>query len=184
MVDYKTYSKDFKESELEKGKYLQMPLYLRALLKTDNSQFLSKIGAVPGGELLPAAILYHNVGLPKADVPEGEINKEAVEEAVRKSIVRAGLLLDDEAIRKAMGGMLTDNPAKPVTEEHFMEILDRLDEILSGIARRMRSGDATAILDTKTCRYCSMRPICRKNEQDNRDGEDGENGEKRDQNDS
>ena len=177
VVDYKTYNKDFSENDIKKEQNLQMPLYMRALLENDDPEFLSRIGAKQGDKLLPAAILYHIVNLPKAQLPERK-DDEAIRDAIKKSIKRTGLLLEDKEIMEAMDRSLDGSfmPAgagkRAIPEDRFIEDLESLDGILSDIASRMRRGDAQSNIDPNTCRFCPMGPICRRESKFDGSGDD------------
>lgn len=179
VVDYKTGSRDFSLTDVEKGLNLQMLLYLFAIWKNAGPLFRRRIGAEEG-EILPAGVLYLSARPPEVSL-DHELPPEEVLGLADKELQRRGLLLDDPDVLRAM----EDPPAArfiPVSLKSkgegyvagaplaslatFGELADRVTDTVRRIADEIRAGNANAIpyRDAKqdACAYCPMKPICRR----------------------
>ncbi|HCH68332.1 MAG TPA: hypothetical protein DEV98_06795 [Clostridiales bacterium] len=179
VVDYKTGSKLFREEDLKDGHNLQMFLYMKALCACREENFLKGIGAEKGEQTQSAGVVYQIVSEPSVKA-EKWLGAAEAQEKLRTGIKRSGLLIDDKKVLEAMyrGGSSVFSPRKAssqrlptVPAEQFEEDLKAVDETLSEIAGRMRSGqaDATPGKGKGSCTYCPMLPVCR-----NRKKESGE----------
>lgn len=179
VVDYKTGSKLFREEDLKEGHNLQMFLYMKALCACREEKFLEKIGAEKGEQTESAGVVYQIVSEPSIKA-EKWLGAAEAQEKLRAGIKRCGLLIDDKEVLEAMcrskNGVFLPRKAgsqklSTVSAEQFEEDLKAVDETLSKIAGRMRSGqaDATPGKGKDGCTYCPMLPICR-----NRKKESGE----------
>ena len=176
IVDYKTGSKSFKRSDLEKGLNLQMFLYMFSVME-NKEKFGNMIGCK--GELVPAGALYYIAKLPTQS-HELLLSAEEAERDVISHIERSGMLLDDDAVIKAMSKAEGDIPLpKGVTtgskanSEEAVYTLESLNDIkndvtntLIRIADGLKKGSADAVpmeehSKKSPCEYCRMRPICR-----------------------
>ena len=99
-MDYKTGQMDFHEDDLEKGKHLQMFLYLKAIEDTKNEKFREAIGLGDGGTIIPAGVIYAMTGVNNVTIPTPDQSAEAA--AIKKSQGRIGMILDDEDAIDAM----------------------------------------------------------------------------------
>jgi ATP-dependent helicase/nuclease subunit B len=165
IVDYKTGSHDISLKDVEKGHELQMLLYLFAIWKSADKDFIEKIGA-ENGEIYPAGVQYYKVKMPEITM-SGKPESEHLKAELQKKLERTGLSLDDVDIISAanrMGGTRY-SPGEMLTLGHFGDLVNQVEEIVNDITGQMRSGSAKAEWknpDKEQCSYCSMQPICRK----------------------
>jgi len=171
VIDYKTGKKALKTSDIEKGKNLQLLLYLFALWKNRNPAFVKKLGVPEGGEVRPAALRYLHAVTEKVilDVP---LPDDGVYEKYEESITQNGFILDDPDVAAAMDHsgdhrFVPDYNAKRKSssfksEEELGRLLGVTEENLRAVVREMRSGTVRATPGGENCRYCRMAPICRK----------------------
>ena len=175
VVDYKTGTKEFSLSDIELGLNLQMLLYLFSVWQDDSPEFRSRLGA-KDGDVLPAGVLYFSAKTPVVSVKAGEENVEAL---AMKKIGRNGLLLDDEAVLRAMdselGGLyipvklkkdgvyVSDPPLQTLAD--FGALMKKVSGVASELASEIKRGraDAKPLRDREhdACRYCPDKPICR-----------------------
>lgn len=175
VVDYKTGAKKFSPDDIAKGKNLQMFLYLKSIIDSENPEFLKKLGV--DGRLIPAGVIYQKTSLSdtRIDYPDDSLAKEAV----RAAQGREGMVLDNPEILNAMGLEYTPvydskNPDKPsprksnllFTEQSLDALMDEAilavgnaaDGITGGNIKaepRVEKGGATS------CESCDFKPICR-----------------------
>ncbi len=178
VVDYKTGKKDFSPDDVKDGKNLQMFLYLKSILETDNKSFRHRLGAADGEEILPAGVLYvrTSVGDVRIDRPDDAL----AEDAIRDEQKREGMVLYDEDVIGAMGLRYTPLYSKRspdkipnskrellFTSESYSELMSTVEESVKAIADRIIDGEADASPGRESgsathCEYCKFKPICRK----------------------
>jgi len=169
VVDYKTGKKEFKLSDIWYGMNLQMLLYLFTLEKWGEQMY--------GQEVVPAGVLYvpafHKNVVGKENLTDAEIAEKQ-----RKTHVRSGLILQDEAVIAAMesGG---DYEYIPVTVnkkgENVSDALASLQQLgvlaghiektLQKLASELKGGSVEAAPYYKDsqkngCTYCKYREVC------------------------
>lgn len=168
VVDYKTGKMVFRRADLEKGFNLQLLLYLRALRDCKDPEFLARAGAKEGDMIVPAGVQYYMARKPSLTL-ERAMAKEEIRKALAAGILRSGWLIEDEQMKSALGipgRAFSESGHEKSGVEDLNATLDGLDDILSGIAKRMKEGDACATPEGASqgetgCKYCKMRPICR-----------------------
>ena len=178
VIDYKTGHKEFSPDDMAQGANLQMFLYLKALLESENEAFKAGLGVGESGRLMPAGVIYvkTSVGDVRVDTPDDAAAEQAVKSAQR----REGMLLDDEEIISAMNLKYTplysaktpdkipDAKRKYLySEEGWEQIMQTVEGSVAGVADGIRSGEMPATpkwqKDGKSsCEYCEFKPICRK----------------------
>lgn len=165
IVDYKTGTKELSVANIEKGQEMQMLLYLFAVWKTEDKDFLSRIGAT-AGHVYPAGVQYYMAKLPNLKLDRAG-DAQSVEELARASVTRDGITLDDEGVRlaqdKSEGRIYSTKHL--ATLEKFGELLETVEENVRSIGMRLKSGSAAARWNgdkNKECQYCAMRAVCRK----------------------
>ena len=176
VVDYKTGHKKFSLTDVLYGMNLQMLLYLFALGEKGKEIY--------GKEIVPAGIMYvparDEFVLASSDMSDEELSEKRIEK-----IRRSGLLLDDEAVIKAMEN--SDEPKYiPVklngrnagealaSAERFGVLSRHIDETLCEMAKQLRSGSIAAdpfyrSAQDNACCNCDYLAACRF-----KDGADGE----------
>jgi ATP-dependent helicase/nuclease subunit B len=176
VVDYKTGKKEFSPSDIDKGRNLQMFLYLKAIVDTKNKKFLSELGVKEGHAPIPAGVIYvkTEVGDVRIDTPVGEI----AEKAVREAQTRNGMILGEDAVYAASdarylpirlktdGTPYATSADKVYTRAGWDGLCLKLKNVVESIADRMKSGDVSAkpLIEKgrkSPCEYCEFRPICR-----------------------
>ncbi len=178
VVDYKTGKMLFRRADLEKGFNLQLLLYLRALRDCKDPEFLARAGAKEGDQIVPAGVQYYMARKPSLAL-ERPMQKEEIRSALAAGILRSGWLIEDEQMKEALGipgRAFSEKGHEKSGVEDLNATLDGLDDVLSGIAGRMKQGDACATPEGSSqgetgCKYCKMRPICRNTGMDGDDDE-------------
>jgi ATP-dependent helicase/nuclease subunit B len=168
VVDYKTGWKKFSLSDVWYGMGLQMLLYLFALQKNGSERY--------GREIVPAGVLY----VPARDVlvsAKADMTQEEILSEKAKSLRRSGLLLNDDAVLRAMEH--GDSPRYiPVTlkngaysgdalasAERLGELSRHIDHTLRELSGQLRRGSIAADpyfrsqTDT-ACALCDYRAAC------------------------
>ena len=178
MVDYKTGQKSFSPDDMAEGANLQMFLYLKSLIDSENARFKECAGAEAGGRLIPAGVMYVKtaVGDVRIDTPDDA----AAVAAVKANQKREGMVLDDPEILSAMKLKYTPvyserTPDKiPAakekflfSEEGFANIMNTVEGSVAEVADKMREGRIEAHpkqnkrQGSLPCEYCEFKPICR-----------------------
>ena len=168
VVDYKTGKKVFRESDLEKGKNLQLLIYLFTLCRVADEGFLALTGAESQSELVPAGATYYVVKPPtlKRDAPpaaDADITAEAA-----AMLNRSGFTLDSETLaemldrteKKVFSAKLTKRDA-----DGMDALFETVQSAVSALAGDMRAGKidcaSTALGESGPCRYCDYAAVCR-----------------------
>lgn len=176
VVDYKTGSKEFSLSDLALGLNLQMLLYLFSIWFSNSEAIRKSAGC--NGDILPAGVLYYIAKTPELTYQNRQ-SPETVLRAVGDNMKKAGMLLNDEEILRAMekslggkyipvkikkDGALVSSLSLQSLEE-FGALMKDVSQKVSEIVSEMKSGyaDARPIRDSKhdACEYCPLKPICR-----------------------
>ena len=177
VVDYKTGHKEFSPEDMAEGANLQMFLYLKALVESENEKFRKSLGVGESGRLIPAGVIYVKTSVRdvRIDIPEDAIATEAVKSAQQ----REGMVLNDPEVISAMtlkysplySRRSPDKIAKTkekflYTEEGWGEIMTTVENAVCTVADGIRSGvmDATPKEHKGRipCDFCEFKPICRK----------------------
>ncbi len=169
VVDYKTGKKKFSLSDVWYGMGLQMLLYLFALSRSGKERY--------GGEIVPAGVMY----VPARDVlisARADISDEEILAEKLKQKRRSGLVLEDEAILRAMEN--SDAPVyipvsidkngaftgEALASAERLGLLSRhIDDTLREMAKEMHTGCIAAdpYFRTQTdnaCRFCDYASAC------------------------
>ena len=175
VVDYKTGTKKYSEKDVKRGLDLQLLIYLFTLWKGPDCTFRKTL-APNGEEIVPAAMLYLGASAEKgsSDVYIADGSGEAT---AKDSILRSGLLLNDEKVLPAMDHSVVGkytafskksgkpDPKVLKTLEEFGKIYEETEEIILDIAHEMKSGKCQSVPYGKgshsPCRYCDFKPVCR-----------------------
>ncbi len=168
VVDYKTGRKAFSFSDVWYGMGLQMLLYLFALSRSGGERY--------GAEIVPAGVMY----VPARDVlisAKADMSDEEILGEKLKQHRRSGLLLDDEAILRAMEK--SDEPVYiPVsikkgsysgdslaTAERLGLLSRHIDSTLRNMAKELHSGCIAAdpffrSQSENACQFCDYASAC------------------------
>nr|MBQ5811811.1 PD-(D/E)XK nuclease family protein [Clostridia bacterium] len=170
IVDYKTGSKPFNESDIKEGKNLQLLIYLFSLCLVADKNFFALAGVESAENIHPGSALYFVVNAPqiKRDVVPGnddDILSEAEAQFERKGFIfsadeLAGLV-DKTSAKLFSKKLVAKNSAE--TKEIYTTVCDSI----KNVASEMRSGridtTETVVTSSTTCKYCKYKDICRKN---------------------
>ncbi len=176
VVDYKTGHKEFKPSDIDEGKNLQMFLYLRAIVESKNESFLSELGASAAKPPVPAGVTYVKTELGDVKVDRPDDVKAA--EELDKAQSRVGMMLYEDSVIGATsekhspiklttkGEPYEYSKKKLYTRDEWDDLAERLDNKVGELADKMTGGSISATpLVEKTfspCNYCEFKPFCRK----------------------
>lgn len=177
VIDYKTGQKSFSPDDLAEGKNLQMFLYLKALVESENEKFRNRLGVEDGGRLIPAGVIYVKTGV--RDLRVKRPDDEDALNAIKSAQEREGMILDDQEVISAMTlryspvysekypDKITEANKKFLyTEDGWNEIMETVEDSVCRVADGIRAGviDASPKTDGKrsSCDYCQFKPICRK----------------------
>ncbi len=180
VIDYKTGTKLFSLSDVEKGKNLQLLIYLVSLWKSQDPAFLQKLGLKNNERPLPAGMLYMSAS-PKDVKCPALTDEKIIRDKAKENLAVNGLVLEKEEIVRAMDATLSGRYAPTpldrygkmswgksfATVEKLEDLLDGMKSTVGRIGTMMRKGVATAepfITSSKKnpCEYCSYSPVCRR----------------------
>ncbi len=174
VIDYKTGAKEFSPEDINEGKNLQMFLYLKSIVDTDNDTFKKRLGVKGDGQIIPAGVIYVKTDMGDVTIPHADENSE--KEAISKKQKRRGMILDDPESIAAMNldyipVKFTKSGAPDARSAKFLYTLegwDKLNNTISDkvceISDKIKSGEIPLTDKTKDspCDYCSFKVICRK----------------------
>ncbi len=175
VVDYKTGIKSFSLDDVKKGENLQMLLYLKSVVETENPEFRERLGVGKGGQLIPAGIVYVKTSV--KDVTVDSPSDELATEEVKASFERLGASLDSPEVLSAMNPDFTpmaksrskNDPPAPLTytREDWERINEEMKDAVLTIADEITSGHIAAkasVSDNASfhpCTDCQYKFICR-----------------------
>ncbi len=176
VIDYKTGTKNFDPTDIDKGRNLQMFLYLKSIIDTNDPSLLEDIGVGEGGSLIPAGVIYVKTDM--SDVSVAHRDRDLATLEVKKNQQRRGMILDDRESIEAMNAdfipvKFTKSGAPDVRSAKFLytvdmwnEMMDKISSKITEISSAMKRGEisTTKIKDKKDspCSYCKFKAICRK----------------------
>ncbi len=169
VIDYKTGRKSFNFTDIQNGMSLQMLLYLFALEER----------GFQGRPVQGAGVLY--VHARPVDIPgQAGLTEEECRFYVERELRREGLVLDDEAVLRAMEDWGTGKPRfLPITvdrsgmlksdylasAEQLGRLSRKVTDTLKAIAGEMAAGNIAAdpywrSNTENACRFCDYRQAC------------------------
>lgn len=177
VADYKTGSKNFSLQEVLSGRNVQLLLYLFSICSSAGSPFYEKL-APAGEELVPAGAVYFSArpGDAASPVP---LDGDAAREEAKRSISRRGIILQDDAVIRAMDRDVSgryipvtvnkdgsySKLSSLATKEEFAGIHRGLAAALQRAGNQIRSGQACSKPVRQgsrlPCDSCPMRAVCR-----------------------
>lgn len=165
IIDYKSYNKELKLSDIYYGLQLQLLVYMDASLKD---------------ELIPGGMLYLKLDDPILKTKKN-ISKEEVEDEINKKLRMKGIILSDARLIKAMdskmekessvldlgkkkdGGYTAKVPM--ATSAQFTDLRKHMKKILKQMGEEILSGNIKNEPAKKrgksACEYCDYKLICR-----------------------
>lgn len=194
-VDYKSSSKRFDETELSSGIGVQLPIYLMSLCRAKSPEYLRRLGYTEGDRIVPAGMLWCKM-TPGIDEFHYEPGSAEAEAHAERGMQRTGVVLADDKVFEALGGECSVYlPMKPekdggytatagsraYTAEDMENMFASMTAAVAKAADGMHSGSAKAAPFTDregntACKYCRMRPICRKSADDGSDTDNNADG--------
>lgn len=169
IIDYKSSVKNIDLNEVVAGLQIQLLTYLDEACKIE--------------EVLPAGVLYYNLIDPILKQNQ-RIEKEQIEEEMKKKFKMNGLILADVNIIKKMDktlesgasniipayldkeGNISQSKSSSLTKEQFEDLRKHTNRIIKQIAQEMLSGNIKIEpyykkKNQKTpCEYCNYQSIC------------------------
>ncbi len=175
VVDYKTGKKSFAESDLKKGKNLQLLIYLFTLCKVADNDFFKSVGVSSTDEILSGGAVYFVVKAPevKLDAPLTEDGLSLAKGALE----RKGFIFNADDLANAIDKSADKAFAKSLKKKSDAESADLYKTVcdsIAEVAENMRCGKIDTIGTVESgndspCRFCAYVHICRKN---NKEGEE------------
>lgn len=168
IVDYKTGDKTFKESDLEKGKNLQLLIYLFTLCKVADKGFFDLVGVTSTDELVPAGATYYVVKAPTVKRAAPPTADEDILGEAAGELRRSGILLDADELAGVIDRTAERRFSQKLTPKDAHGMDDLFETVKGSIARlasdmragKIDCGNAAAGSDSP-CRYCEYTKICR-----------------------
>lgn len=172
IIDYKSYNKELKLSDIYYGLQLQLLVYMDATLE-------SSIDSTSESELLPGGILYLKLDDPilktKKDIDIHDIEKEIAEKLRMK-----GVILSDARLLKAMDSEMIDESSvldltikkdgsysskvPSASKEQFEDLIKHMKSILKNMGNEILSGniknEPIKKKDQTACEHCDYKLIC------------------------
>ncbi|MBO5204001.1 MAG: PD-(D/E)XK nuclease family protein [Clostridia bacterium] len=182
IVDYKTGSKDFSLSDVAQGLNTQMLLYLFSVCKDPGSKLRISAGLENDRLPIPAGIVYLSSALPTTQLKDYSATDEEILSMTEEKLSRSGIILESEKIINAIShsgspelllGISKNKNDEYVgrsliSAERFEELYGQIEDTLKDIGNRIYEGIADREpIDyggIDPCKYCSVKPICRKND--------------------
>ncbi len=182
IVDYKTGSKEFELEDVAHGINTQMLLYLFSVCRSPGTKL--KESAELDGEALPipSGIVYLSSAISKVNLKDYGTSEEEILQISEDKLSRSGILLNDERILRAMSNSGSKNILLGVTKnqdgtfdgkslisfDDFNALYGEIKETLCHIGNKIYEGYADCkpieYGDADPCKYCNVRPMCRRNE--------------------
>ena len=173
VIDYKTGIKTFSLDDVKKGENLQMLLYLKSIVETENPEFKKRLGVGEGGNIIPAGIVYVKTSV--ADVTIDSPSDELAVKEVKAKFERLGASLDSPESLSAMNPDFTPKgkPAKkgeaplPLTYsmDDWKEMNKDMEASVLSVANEITSGHIKAAPNANSsfhpCEDCQYKYICR-----------------------
>ena len=182
VIDYKTGSKIFDPRNIDRGIDLQMLLYLHTLVESRDSNFRNALHLAPNEKILPAGMFYLMAGQ-KAVPLAAPCDTEELRQASEDAVVRSGLLLNDNAVIKAMarenaeklfglsvrknGDISAKKGITLASSDEFNGYFSIMKDRIVSIGNRIRDGEAHALPLIRSrhggssCQYCAYKSVCR-----------------------
>jgi len=172
IIDYKSYDKELKLSDIYYGLQLQLLVYLDASLSNTTD-------ATTENELLPGGMLYLKLDDPIIKTKK-DVSVEEIEAEIAKKLRMKGVILSDVRLLKAMdSNMISESSvldlsikkdgsytAKVPTasKEQFQDLMKHMKKILKQMGNEILSGniknEPVKMKSHTACQYCDYQLIC------------------------
>lgn len=171
VIDYKTGGKDFELGEVFSGLNMQMLVYLFAIWQNGEKKYKN---------VTPAGVLYFQAE--NRRLSDGKITRNTdpliAEEKLRKERRMQGVLLEDVNIVKAMenSGEGVFVPAaidkkgevngNVISLALLGKLKDKVNNLIKNMAEELQSGNISALPVDGSCKWCSYKDVCKREEND------------------
>lgn len=176
IIDYKSSVKNIDLNEVVAGLQIQLLTYLDATCKIE--------------EVMPAGMLYYSLIEPILKT-DNILNKEQIEEEMKKKFKMNGLILADVNVVKIMDktlktgasnlipayldkeGNISKSKSNSVSKEQFQDLMKHTNKLIKQIAKEILSGNIEIKPYYKNknkrtaCEYCEYKQICNFKEESN-----------------
>lgn len=178
IIDYKSYSKDLKLSDIYYGLQLQLLVYMDAALENQNKPMNDDY--ISEQELLPGGMLYLKLDDPMIKTKK-DFSIEEIESEIAKKLRMKGVILSDARLLKAMDSHMTTESSvldlsikkdgsytakvPAASKEQFQDLMNHMKSILKKMGDEILSGNIKNEPVKKKgqtpCEYCDYKLICR-----------------------
>ena len=175
IIDYKSYNKELKLSDIYYGLQLQLLVYLDATLENTTLN-----DGVKEEEILPGGMLYLKLDDPLLHTQKN-IAPEEIEAEIAKKLRMKGVILSDARLLKAMDTSMKSESSvldlsikkdgtytskvPTASKEQFQDLINHMKKILKKIGEEIQSGNIKNEPIKKRaqtpCEYCNYKLICR-----------------------
>lgn len=165
IIDYKSYNKELKLSDIYYGLQLQLLVYLDAAMEDD---------------LIPGGMLYLKLDDPIIKTKK-DVSKEEIEAEINKKLRMKGVILSDTRLLKAMDSNMTKESSvldlaikkdgtytskvPAATKEQFRDLRNHMRKILKQMGDEILSGniknEPIKKKSKSPCEFCDYKLICR-----------------------
>ena len=160
IIDYKSGSDTFSETEATSGWKLQLMVYLRAAMEEKRE---------------PAGAFYFRISEPSVDAGtfsqdrDSQAFKDKLEDEIRKSFMMDGAMVDDPDVVAAIAG--DDTRVVPLksgknlyTQTEFAEFQKQVNTKIDKMCKELVEGNISIaplkIKENTACKYCDYKGIC------------------------
>lgn len=160
IIDYKSGTDSFNETEAKSGWKLQLMVYLRAAMEEKRE---------------PAGAFYFHVFEPSVDAgtiqdgTQSQAFRDKVEDEIRKSFMMDGAMVGEPDVIEAIAG--DDNRVVPLksgkktyTQEEFAAFQEQVNNKIDRMCRELLDGnigiEPLKIKENTACKYCDYKGIC------------------------
>ena len=177
IIDYKSYNKELKLSDIYYGLQLQLLVYMDATL--ENHKNVVEDDITTENELLPGGMLYLKLDDPLFKTKK-EISAEEVEKEIAKKLRMKGVILSDARLLKAMDSQMTTesrvldlsikkdgtytSKVPSASKEQFQSLIQHMKKILKEMGEEILKGNISnepvKRKSQTACEYCSYQLIC------------------------
>ncbi|MDR1573937.1 MAG: exodeoxyribonuclease V subunit gamma [Clostridiales Family XIII bacterium] len=150
IIDYKSGAERFDAEEARAGWRLQLMLYLEVVTGSPVLGTAAPAASATAPPLRPAGVFYFKIGEPQTDCalwPDGESAARKAELALHKSFRLDGVVLDDQAVLRAIAGERFEEPHYANNRSNILPVRVDADKA-TGELRLVKSAYNTrALLD-------------------------------------
>ncbi|MCI8609897.1 MAG: hypothetical protein HFE73_09665 [Firmicutes bacterium] len=167
IIDYKTGNENFSVKEAKAGYRLQLMLYLKAACEEVRR---------------PAGVFYFKISEPLVDGTGKDLDRETLEQEIRKNFKLNGVMVDDPQVIENIAGDFSGfsdivplragkekvtgtSKESLLSEEDFAGLMEETWEKTKAVCNRLVEGDIKIhpmkTKERSACTFCQYRGICR-----------------------